>query len=146
MVEITAMRGEIIEKSINIEWMLHAIISQHYFGQVRMNFVYEVLYDEYCSFALKRRILFKVCPDLRSIEHQLNRLNGIRNVFAHVGVRITSLEGDAVERTPSPRDFTKSIDFEKLHEEFVDIESSLLPSLFAKYKEKGGEFSTSSLV
>jgi hypothetical protein len=33
MVAITAMRGEIIEKSINVEWILHAIISQHYFGQ-----------------------------------------------------------------------------------------------------------------
>ena len=45
------------ERFINIETMINAIISQHYFKKVPLNFYLEVLYDEYFSFALRRRIL-----------------------------------------------------------------------------------------
>lgn len=137
-----ALRGEVIEKSINVEWLIHAIISQHYFGNVRIDFISEILYDEYCSFALKRRILLKVCPGLQGqVEQQLNRLNAIRNLFAHIGQRIVdSPDANAAGRVPSPRDFTKSIDFDALRKEFVVLESSLTTSLFATFKKKGGTF------
>src|SRR5215204_2008170 len=59
--DISTIRSAVIEKSINLEWMMNAIISQHYFGAVKKSFILEVLYDEYCSFALKRRILMKIC-------------------------------------------------------------------------------------
>ncbi len=141
MVEPTAaLRGEVIEKSINVEWLIHAIISQHYFGNVRIDFVSEILYDEYCSFGLKRRVLLKICPDLQGqVEQQLNRLNAIRNLFAHVAQRVLdSPDRNAAGRVPSPRDFAKSIDFEALHKEFSEIESSLTTLLFAKFQQIGG--------
>jgi len=135
-----AIRGEVMEKSINIEWIVHAIISQHYFGRVRIDFVSQILFDEYCSFALKRRVLTKICPELQgAVEQQLNRINAIRNLFAHVGQRVSdSLEVTAEERIPSPRDFAKSIDFDALHKEFLVLEASLLTSLVATFKKKGG--------
>lgn len=55
--EISKCRAEVIERFINIEWIINAIISQHYLKRVVVSFILEVLYDEYFSFALKR--LFK---------------------------------------------------------------------------------------
>jgi hypothetical protein len=136
------LRAEVIEKSINVEWLLHAIISQHYFGQVRINFVSELLYDEYCSFALKRRVVLKICPELKgSVENQLNRLNSIRNYFAHVGQpMIEGPNSKGASRVPDPRDFANSVDFEGLHKEFNNIEGPLVKALVNAYQEKGGVF------
>ena len=84
--DISQLRAEVIEKAINVEWLIHAIISQHFFNAVKLEFVSMVLYDEYCSFALKRRILLKICPKLEGdIEQKINRLASIRNYFAHIG-------------------------------------------------------------
>jgi hypothetical protein len=136
------LRAEVIEKTINVEWLLHAIISQHYFGQVRIKFVHEVLYDEYCSFALKRRVVLKICPELHGkVENQLNRLNAIRNCFAHVGQTvIDGPDPGGVSRVPSPRDFSDSIDFKVLHNEFKQIEGPLVNALAKAYQDKGGIF------
>jgi len=60
---ISKYRSEVIERAINIEWIMSAIICQHYFKKVIMPFLLEVLYDEYFSFALKRRILEKIVKD-----------------------------------------------------------------------------------
>lgn len=137
---ISALRSEVIEKTINIEWLIHVIISQHYFGRVRIDFVSEVLYDEQCPFALKRRIVLKLCPGLQGeTEQQLNRINTIRNFFAHVGQSIVDgPNADGPSRIPSPRDFSKSVDFEAMHKEFLLLEGHLVTALFAVYEEKGG--------
>lgn len=139
---ISALRAEVIEKTINVEWIIHSIISQHYFGQVRIGFVSEVLYDEYCSFALKRRIVLKLCPTLQGeTEQQLNRLNTIRNFFAHVGQSfVDGPDLNGPSRIPSPRDFSKTVDFAVLYKEFLSIEEPLVKALFAAYKQKGGAF------
>ena len=60
---ISKYRSEVIEKAINIEWIMSAIICQHYFKKTILPFLLEVLYDEYFSFALKRRILEKIVKD-----------------------------------------------------------------------------------
>jgi hypothetical protein len=137
---ISPLRGEVIEKTINVEWLMHAIISQHYFGHVRLDFVSEVLYDESFPFALKRRILLKICPDLQGkVENQLNRLNTIRNFFAHVGQSVVDgLDPKSPARIPSPRDFTESVNFDVLYREFLAIEGPLTKALFATYEKKGG--------
>jgi hypothetical protein len=137
---LSLLRAEVIEKSINVEWLLHAIISQHYFGQVRIKFVSEVLYDEYCSFALKRRVVLKICPELQGkAENQLNRLNTIRNYFAHVGQPIVDgPDSKGPSRIPDPRDFSASVDFEELHKEFNKIEGPLVKALAEAFQQKGG--------
>ena len=138
--ELSSMRATVIEKSINIEWLANAIISQHYFGRVKIAFVSEVLYDEYCSFALKRRVLLKICPELRgNFEKDLGRINTIRNYFAHCGQQI--IEGpdpSGPTRIPDPKNFAKSIDFAGLYKEFCALEKPIVEQLFAVYKGKGG--------
>lgn len=105
--DISLLRSDVIEKTINIEWMIHAIISQHFFGAVKLDFVSTVLYDEYCSFSLKRRILLKICPELAgNCENKINRLNTIRNYFAHVGQGfIDGPDPNGESRVPDPTKF-----------------------------------------
>ena len=61
---LSKYRAEVIERFINMEWLINAIICQHYFKRVLMPFLLEVLYDEYFSFALKRRILEKIINNI----------------------------------------------------------------------------------
>ena len=42
--ELAESRAIVIERAINVETMLDAIISQHYIGKVTKNFVFEVEY------------------------------------------------------------------------------------------------------
>jgi len=140
---LSNVRAEVIEKSINMEWIINAIISQHYFKKVFLPFVTEVLYDEYCSFALKRRILEKIIPNLDGQQIQkLNRLNTIRNYFAHCGQQI--FDGPAPPPkeqkgwVPDPRKPTKPINFASLHSEFINLESSVSKYLFEIFQKLGG--------
>lgn len=136
-------RGEVIEKFINLEWVINAIISQHYFGAVRIYFVLEVLYDEYCSFGLRRRILEKIIPKIdRKQLDGLNRLNTIRNYFAHCANEMfegpTIPANGQVGRVPDPRRADASVDFESLHNEFLEKEPAVAKYLFDVYTELGG--------
>ena len=139
--EISLLRAEVIDKSINIEWLINSIISQHFFGKPRIDFVSLVLYDEYCSFALKRRVLIKIKPELAGkTEHAINRLNTIRNYFAHVGQGfIDGPDPNGPSRVPDPRDFSKSVDFAAMSTEFNALEAGLNNQLFSLFKEMGGE-------
>ena len=109
-----------------------------------MNFLLEFLYDEYCSFALKRRVLEKILPDFeKSMLENLNRVNTIRNYFAHCnqilveGSDLTS--PSAVSKVVDPRKLDKAIDFEKLHSEFMAIAEPLEKYLFEVFQAKGGQ-------
>jgi hypothetical protein len=132
----------VIERFINIEWIINAIICQHYFRRLFLPFVLEVLYDEYFSFALKRRILQKIVENLDERKLQdLNRANTIRNYFAHCNQQIVegpnlSAEGKVID----PRKIDQAIDFEKLHSEFVALAGGVEEYLMSIFKQKGGEF------
>jgi len=144
---ISRYRSEVIERTINIEWLMSAIISQHYFKRVMKPFLLEVLYDEYFSFALKRRILEKIIenPDRKMLQ-DLNRANTIRNYFAHCNQRVLDAvdfpkkeaEGEVID----PRKLDRTIDFEKLYDEFTEIIGELEKYLATVYLEKGGELYT----
>ena len=138
---ISSLRAEVIERTIQLETIICVIISTHYLGMARSDFIFDFLYDEYCSFALKRRILLKTCPELSGdIEQKLNRINSIRNLFAHVGHPfIEGPDPNGPSRVPSPRDFNKSVDFSALHQEFRHLDELVLAALIAVLKSKGGE-------
>jgi len=133
-------RSEVIERFINIETIIDAIISQHYFKKVLLNFYLEVLYDEYFSFALKRRIIEKIIKNIDSQKVQdLNRLNTIRNYFAHCGREI--IKGtDKTKRGQviDPRDIQKEINFESLYAEFMSKAKGIEEYLFRLYENLGG--------
>ena len=142
--DLSRYRAEVIEKAINIEWLMSVIISQHYFKLPNKDFLFEVLYDEYFSFGLKRRILEKIVQDFDKEKlHNLNRINSIRNYFAHCNQIV--FEGsefpkeDDQGKVIDPRNLDREIDFESLHKEFMSRIGPLEKYLADIYLEMGGE-------
>lgn len=145
--EIISQRGEIINKFINIEWIINAIISQWYMGKVEKEFVMEVLYDAYFSFSLKRRIIEKIFSvrthsklraNFKPMLDSLNRLNSIRNYFAHCTESMT-LENADGEYIPDPRDNGKHLDFQKLYDEFMKKEKDVNKYFYDLFISIGGK-------
>ena len=141
---ISKYRAEVIEKSINIECIINAIISQHYLHKVMKNFYLEVLYDEYFTFALKRRILEKIIikkkkPNSQKIQ-ALNRLNTIRNYFAHCNQEIFEASDKTKKwgKIIDPRRIEREIDFESLYSEFVEKEKGVTEYLAKLFQDLGG--------
>jgi hypothetical protein len=137
-------RSEVIERFINIEWLINAIITQHYFKRIVASFLFDVLYDEYFNFGLKRRILEKIIPNIdKSRIHDLNRLNTIRNYFAHCNQEI--FFGSGIPHSeekgfiPNPRKLTEEVDFETLYNEFLEIEKSVANYLMSILKSLGAK-------
>ena len=140
---LSRYRSEVIERFINIEWLINAIISQHYFKRVILPFVLEVLYDTSFSFALRRNILKKIVKDIDSKKAEdLNRLNNIRNYFAHCGQEI--FEGsDIPDKTQKgkiidPKNIKREINFESLYVDFMQIAGGVEEYLAKLFQDLGG--------
>ena len=145
--EIILQRGEIINKFINIEWIINAIISQWYISKVEKEFVLEVLYDEYFSFSLKRRIIEKIFserapsnlrPKLKFMLDSLNRLNSIRNYFAHCteSMTLSNIDGEYI---PDPKNHNKHLDFQELYNEFMAKEKEVNKYFYDLFISIGGK-------
>lgn len=115
---LRSYRNEVIESSIGPELIMSIIISYHYFDKINMPFLLEVLYDQNCSFAFKRKIVEKIVTDIdNSMMNKLNRIGSIRNYYAHCHPNIIHpLTGDKV--AVDTRHQYRTIDFESLYEEF----------------------------
>jgi len=150
MNELSKWRAEVIERAINVEWLINAIICQHYLKKTFKNFLLEVLYDEYFSFALKRRILEKI---LRQIDNQnnkpkidqLNRINIIRNYFAHCNQQFFEI-GDDIGKVPDPRKTNRAINFKILYEEFMSIVGDVELWLSKIFKSIGGTLEKERII
>ncbi len=140
--KISEYRSEIIEKFINIEWLINAIISQYYLKRVVRNFLFDVLYDVNCSFALKRNILKKIDPAFPRFE-DLNRLNNIRNYFAHCNQEVfmgsKKPEPGEKGKVLNPKDTKKELDFQSLYKEFKSTEGNITKNLANLFVSLGGE-------
>ena len=138
--KLSKARAEVIEKFINLEFLTNAIISQSYFGKVSRQFLLEVLYDENFSFALKRKILEKILARHKSLNkvaiEDLNRLNTIRNYFAHLNIEFLDAGAPLV---PNPRNPTEGVNFDKLYSEFNQKEKTSKEFLFSVLKSLGGK-------
>jgi len=137
-------RSEVIEGFINIEWLMNAIICQRYFKKMTVKFVFDVLYDPYFSFGLRRNVLLKVYPSFqRDKIEDLNRLNNIRNYFGHCNQEF--FRGPVIPPSgtkgvvPDPKSPSRDIDFDKLYAEFKEKEGPMTTYLATVYKELGGE-------
>ena len=150
MNELSKWRAEVIERAINVEWLINAIICQNYLKKTFKNFLLEVLYDEYFSFALKRRILEKI---LRQIDNQnnkpkidqLNRINIIRNYFAHCNQQFFEI-GDDIGKVPDPRKTNRAINFKILYEEFMSIVGDVELWLSKIFKSIGGTLEKERII
>ena len=138
---LSKYRSEIIEKFINIEWIINIIISQYYLKRADKSFLFEVLYDEYFSFALKRRILEKIIKNIDNRKVQdLNRLNTIRNYFAHCGQEyIKGPDKTQKGRVLDPRNIEEEVNFESLYTEFMKEQGSVVEYLMQIAAELGAE-------
>ena len=141
--DLSKTRTEVIEKFINLEMIINTIISQHFFGYVKTGFLFDVLYDEYFTFGLKRRILEKIVSNIdKGMVDKLNRLNTIRNYFAHCGTEIfwgkEHPEKGEKGVIPDPRRWRKPLDFAALYKEFTETEPQVTQYLFDIYKKLGG--------
>lgn len=132
-----------MEKFINCEWIVNVIISQHYFKKANGPFMFEVLYDEYFNFGLKRKILKKILPDIDKAKiDDLNRLSTIRNYFAHCNQEF--FEGPEKPKPgtkgviPDPKNHKGGIDFEKLYSEFILKEPEIIKYLVKIFRDLGG--------
>jgi len=141
---LSERRGEVIEGFVNIESIINAVISQHYFKKQQGAFILEVLYDERFSFALKRSILEKIIPSLDNKKiHDLNRLNTIRNYFAHCAqewVKASQKPGTK-GIVPDPRKKgLEGIDFERLYKEFMEKRRGVEEYLWKILRDIGGVY------
>lgn len=150
MNQLSKWRAEVIERAINVEWLINAIICQHYLKKTFENFLLEVLYDEYFSFALKRRILEKILSQIDNENNkpkidQLNRINIIRNYFAHCNQQFFEI-GDVIGKVPDPRKTNRAINFETLYEEFMSIVGDVELWLSEIFKSIGGTLEKERII
>jgi len=142
---ISKYRSDVIEKSINIEFIINMIISQHYFKKVVNNFIFELLYDVCCNYRLKRNVLKKIIPEIDKTKlNDMDRLNSIRNYFAHCNQeyfkQTEKPTPNSVGVILNPHNLEKYIDFQLLYEEFINKEKDVVQYLLEILKNKGGEF------
>jgi hypothetical protein len=154
-------RGQVIERAINIECMMDALISCHYLGKPVLPFMLEVLGDESCSFALKRSILGIVAsarnwPDRKSAIGWLHRIGQIRNVFAHQNRQLVPGADLPTDASPTvvvdPQKVKRAagrlsssggelediaLDFEALHREFSKIAGAIEEYLSSRLGDMG---------
>lgn len=143
--EITEIRGLVIDRAIHFETLVSTIISQHYLKRVAMPFIKEVLYDESFTLGFKLKILLKTSPELGGkVEQQLRRMITIRNICAHVGLRLSSHPGaDGESHIP---DFKKGgeVDFGRLWAEYKELDESVLGVLMKLIESKGVLFESAA--
>ena len=136
--ELATWRAHVIERAINLEWLVSATICQHYFGQVPWNFLSEVLYDDQCHFGLKCNVLEKFLePTGKQFFNNLRRLGRIRNHFAHCGPHVATPdrpEGFA----PNPKRLNEPLDFAAMFRDFKELCPGVEQELLAAFKSKGG--------
>jgi hypothetical protein len=131
-------RSDVIEHAVNVEWLMSALISQHYMKHVDTNLVLQVLYDEYFSFALKRRIVEKIVDMTPQQVQSLNRLNTIRNYFAHCSQQFAKAGAPDDLFVPDPRQPDKEVDFDALYDEFMGLLPGVETFLLDAFKARGG--------
>ena len=135
-------RNVVIEKLINLESLISAIICQYYLKRVTTKFYFGVLYNENFSLGLKRGILEKIPQIDQRMIHKLNRLMKIRNRFAHCGPQVfwgTTLPTEGEKPViPDPENWRASLDFEALYTEFLAEEPEVTKYLFEFFRTLGG--------
>ena len=122
---------------------MNAVISQYYFKMVRLDFLTQVLCDEYFNFALRRNLLKKICPSFGGkVFETLGRLNTIRNLFAHCNLEMfkgpEKPNSNSVGTIFNPRNPREELDFKLMHQEFIEKEKAVLQFLIEQYQERGG--------
>lgn len=128
-------RSTVIERAINIEYLMAGLICQHYFKKVLWPFFVEVLYDEHFNFGLKVDIVLKIRSHTGDEEQDLRRVGRIRNRFAHLVAQVAHTRSGPMF-APDPRRPDQVVDFEAEFHEFQEcagrVETFLARALAAE--------------
>ena len=127
--KIIKYRGEVVNKTIDIEALLSAILNLYFAKKSKQNeFMHGVLDDEYFSLGLKIRIFKKLKLEVnKKIIEGMRRISDIRNDFAH---RIPAIIPNSERLFVSfsyNRENPKEI--EELYVEFVKLINEVEPEL-----------------
>lgn len=127
-------RGLIIEGAIHIERLMDAVLTNYFCLQRRhSDFMIKFLYDEYCNFGLKVRILEKLFLEKQLYKGfflNLRELNSIRNIIAH-STPCNTLTGTEILVSKK----LKPDSVQKLLKRFVDIYEKIRKALIILHEQ-----------
>ena len=142
--QLSEYRNDVIEKFVNIEYLMNSAISQKYFGRVRIDFVFPFLHSQHFSFALRIDVLKKLVKDFnKRMETKLRRMSNLRNYFVHISPNYfgpnDEITEDNVGYFPNPDKLEEKLDFEKLYTQFIELNTEVLPYIAKIFRELGGK-------
>ncbi|MBS3091493.1 hypothetical protein J4217_03545 [Candidatus Pacearchaeota archaeon] len=121
--EVSFLRGVVITKSVDVELMIGAIITNYFaLSNKHSDFSTMVLSDPYFSFGLKINILKKILNKINwssydGFKEDLQRIDTLRNRFAHA--HMFGFEGDlAYPAGEKPLKVKKA---KEMYDEFIPI-------------------------
>lgn len=151
---IKKYREKVIERVNHTDILVSGIICNYYFkkGAIPLGFLSNVLYQQPLSFSSRVNMLRNILKemenknpdekqDIAKIRIELNKLDDmarIRNIFAHCELKIKL--GTEEEYVFNPKDYKKSVDFEKEYNEFIKIDKEVNPKLFKLFEKFGGQY------
>ena len=142
------LRRNVLDKFNNLEMMMNLAINMYYFKEINKDFIFRFLHDSSFSSALRINIFLKIIKDsdkkrYSKITNKIREMSNIRNYFAHITPQYFSSEEPTPEKVgwfPHPKDPTKTIDLEKTHERFFELEKETLPYIISTCKALGVKF------
>ena len=128
--------------------LINILLSYYYFEGMNKDFLFKVLNNEHFSSALRINLFTKIIKDedkkrFSKIVSKIMEMSNIRNYFAHITPQYFSSEEPTPEKVgwfPHPKDPTKTIDLEKTHERFFELEKETLPYIISTCKALGVKF------
>jgi len=142
------MRNLVLQNFNDMDFLIARIISGLFFGEVRADFVEDVLYDNSMSAYARIQILKKTLKRENMYDKVLNNLdemNRIRNLFAHcmTSPTIGHKESEIVSFEIISYDVKRQvIDLEEENKKFIECTNKVLPYLADLFHEvNSGEYS-----
>lgn len=141
LAEVQQARGKIIYSFISVEALIKTIISQHYLKTIDNKFIFNILSSEQANFGFIRNALKEIVGvENNKIElENLNKLNKIRNYFAHLVIKSDKRPDDIDAKVLLiyPPSKNGSIDPQEKYDEFYKIFSGVFDWLMDISKKEG---------
>jgi len=129
--EVSFLRGIVITKSVDIELLIGALITNYFvLSDKHSKFSEVVLSDPYFSFGLKINILKKILNKINWISYNgfkedLDKIQRLRNRFAHSGM--FGFDGDLIyDKGEKPMEIKKA---KEMYDEFIPLWANVMEEL-----------------
>jgi hypothetical protein len=134
------VRTEVIEKSINLESIISALVTSHFFPNqpLPLKFLHGVMCDAYANTSFRLSVFAKCYPQFpRNLLERCRRVFNIRNIFAHCGLVVTNLVDPDKSGVLDPKSLVEPLDFDALAREFHQNYEPVVSELFSLMKAQG---------